>query len=100
MLLETHLELCGNTLKTTKFQKIRFTLVVIDILIICALASALLSVDFCFDQWPILKLPLWLTLRFALFCFQQCLKIVINIFVLAFSCFVHSKWLIHPRKLD
>ncbi len=52
MLLGTQLELCENTLKTTKIQKIRFTLVVIDILVICALASALLPVDFCLINGP------------------------------------------------
>jgi hypothetical protein len=55
MLLGTQLELCENTLKTTKIQKILFTLVVIDILVICALAalaSALLSVDFCLINCP------------------------------------------------
>lgn len=50
--LETHLELCGNTLKTTKIQKNPFTLVVIDILVICAFASALLFTDFCLINGP------------------------------------------------
>ncbi len=52
MRLGTHLELCGNTLKTTKIQKNRFTLVVIDISIICAVASALLFIDFCLINGP------------------------------------------------
>ncbi len=39
-------------------------------------------------------------LEICSFCFQKCLKIVINIFVVAFPRFRHSKWIIHPRKLD
>jgi hypothetical protein len=87
MLLGTHLELCWNTLKTTKIQKNCFTLVVIDILVICALASAFLSVDFLFDQWPILQVTILAHLEIYSFCFQQCLKIVMKHFCLSFFMF-------------